>query len=182
MLCRNKTKLLPKSFPGVYQLKCTCNSAYFGETKKKIWTRDTEHQQDRFKGKWDYSGATQHSLVFHGQFNWIHIKTIASERQRDRERETDRETERQSERGREGEREEGEERERDRERQRDRDRDRDRETERETDRDYRNRKIREALEIKKAKYNKKIKILNRDEGNLVKTKTWTPLLANISEM
>ena len=104
MLCRNKTKLLPISFPGVYQLKCTCNSAYFGETKKKIWTRDTEHQQDRFKGKWDYSGATQHSLVFHGQFNWIHIKTIASERQRDRERDRQRdwETERERERGREG--------------------------------------------------------------------------------
>ena len=36
--------------------------------------------------------------------------------------------------------------------------------------DYRKTKIREALEIKKAKYNKKMKVLNRDEGNLVKTK------------
>ena len=44
------------------------------------------------------------------------------------------------------------------------------------------RKIREALEIKKAKYNKKMKVLNIDEGNLVKTNTWTPLLANINEM
>ena len=48
--------------------------------------------------------------------------------------------------------------------------------------DCRKRKIREALEIKKAKYNKKIKVLNRDESNLVKTNTWTPLLANINEM
>ena len=31
-----KTKLLPNSYPGVYELKCTCNSAYFGEAKKKI--------------------------------------------------------------------------------------------------------------------------------------------------
>ena len=44
------------------------------------------------------------------------------------------------------------------------------------------RKIREALEIKKAKYNKKIKVLNRDEGNLVRTNTWAPLLANINDM
>ena len=51
LLCRNKTKLLPNSYPGVYELKCTCNSAYFGETKKKILTRTIEHQQDIFKGK-----------------------------------------------------------------------------------------------------------------------------------
>ena len=44
------------------------------------------------------------------------------------------------------------------------------------------RKIREALEIKKAKYNKKMKVLNINEGNLVKTNTWTPLLANINDM
>ena len=41
--------------------------------------------------------------------------------------------------------------------------------------DYRKRKIREALEIKKAKYNKKIKVPNRDEGQ-------TPLLVNINEI
>ena len=128
LLCRNKTKLLPNSYPGVYELKCTCNSAYFGETKKKILTRTIEHQQDSFKGKWDNSGETEHSLTCLGQFNWIHPKTIAREN------------------------------------------------------DYRKRKTREALEIKKAKYIKKIKVLQRDEGNLVKTNTWTSLLASINEM
>ena len=48
--------------------------------------------------------------------------------------------------------------------------------------DYRKRKIQEALEIKKAKYSKKIKVLNRDEDNLVKANTWTLLLANINEI
>ena len=120
--------MLPNSYPGVYELKCTCNSAYFGETKKKILTRTIEHQQDSFKGKWNNSGATEHSLTCHRQFNWIRPKTIAREN------------------------------------------------------DYRKRKIREALEIKKAKYNKKIKVLNRDEGNLVSTNTWTPLLANINDI
>ena len=76
-----------------------------------------EHQQDSFKGKWDNSGATEHSLTCQGQFNWIHQTTIAREN------------------------------------------------------DYRKIKIREALEIKKAKYNKKIKFLNKDEGNLVKPNT-----------
>ena len=69
----------------------------------------------------------QHNLTCHGQFNWIHPKTIAREN------------------------------------------------------DYRRRKIQEALEIKNAIYNKKIKVLNRDEGNLVRTNTWIPLLANIDD-
>ena len=128
LLCRNQAKLLPNSYPGVYELKCTCNSAYFGETNKKLLTRTIEHQQDSFKGKWDKSGATEHTLTCHGHFNWIHPKIIAREN------------------------------------------------------DYGKGKIREALEIKKAKYNKKIKALNRDEGNLIKTNAWTPLLANINEI
>ena len=97
VVCRNKTRLLPNSYPGVYELKCACNSAYFGETKTNISTRTVEHQQDSFKGKWDNSCATEHSLTCHRQFNWIHPKTIEREN------------------------------------------------------DYRRRKIREALEIKKAK-------------------------------
>ena len=51
LLCRNKTKLLLNSYPGIYQLKSTCNSAYFGETKKKILTKTIKHQQDGFKEK-----------------------------------------------------------------------------------------------------------------------------------
>ena len=112
----------------MYELICTCNSAYFGETKKKILAKKIEHQQDSFKGKWDNSGATEHSLTCHEQFNWIHPKTIAREN------------------------------------------------------DYRRRKIREALEIKKAKYSKKVKALNRDEGNLVRPDAWTPLLADTNDM
>ena len=127
MLYQSKTKLLPNSYRGVYELKRTCNSAFFGETKKKILTRTIEHQQDSFKGKWDNSGAIEHSLTCHGQFNWINLKTIAREN------------------------------------------------------DHRKRKIRETLEIKKAKYNRKIKVLKRDEGNLVKTNTWALPLANINE-
>ena len=50
-----------------------------------------------------------------------------------------------------------------------------------TEQQYQGRKIRESLEIKKAKTNKRRKCLNRDEGNLVKTNTWTPLFVKLTE-
>ena len=52
LICRNKSNLLLKSFAGVYQLDCTRNALYIGETKKKVITRTTEHQQDSFNRKW----------------------------------------------------------------------------------------------------------------------------------
>ena len=39
ILCKNKDKLIPDSYPGVYELKCSCGSVYNGETKKKIISR-----------------------------------------------------------------------------------------------------------------------------------------------
>ena len=71
LICRNKSKLLPNSFPGVYQLECTCNALYIDENKKKVITRTMEHQQDSFNGNWKSSGATEHYLECHEQFNWI---------------------------------------------------------------------------------------------------------------
>ena len=35
LICRNKSKLLPNSLPGVYQLDCTCNALYIGKTKRR---------------------------------------------------------------------------------------------------------------------------------------------------
>ena len=42
-------------------------------------TRTIEHQQDSIKGKWESSGATKHCLESHGQFNWLHPKTLSRE-------------------------------------------------------------------------------------------------------
>ena len=50
-----------------------------------------------------------------------------------------------------------------------------------TEQQYYRRKIRESLEIKKAKMGKRREVLNRDEGNLVKTNTWTLLFAKLTE-
>ena len=43
LICRNKSKLLPNSFPGVCQFDCTCSAIYIFETKKKVITRTIEH-------------------------------------------------------------------------------------------------------------------------------------------
>ena len=50
-----------------------------------------------------------------------------------------------------------------------------------TEQQYHRRKIRESLENKKAKANKRRKVLTRDEVNLVKTNTWIPLFAKLTE-
>ena len=79
ILCQNKSKLIPNSYPGVCTLNCSCNAEYIGETKKKVITRKIEHQQDNIKGKWESSGATEHCLECHVQFNWPHPKTLSRE-------------------------------------------------------------------------------------------------------
>ena len=127
MICRNKSKLLPNSFAGVYQLDCSWNALYIGETRKKVITRTIEHQRDSFNGKWESSCITEHCLECHGQFDWINPKILSTEQQ------------------------------------------------------YHRRKIRQSLEIKKAKRNKRRKVLNRDEENFVKTNTWIPLFAKLTE-
>ena len=61
ILCKNKGKLIPNSYLGVYKLKYSCGSVYNGETKKKIISRSIEHQQESIKGNWSSSGATEHT-------------------------------------------------------------------------------------------------------------------------
>ena len=77
LLCNNKSKLMPNSNPGVYELRCSCNSVYIGETKKRILARSIEHQQDSMAGKWESSGAIEHTKSCHGSFDWLHPKTLA---------------------------------------------------------------------------------------------------------
>ena len=77
ILCQNKSKLIPNSYLGVYALNCSCNAEYIGETKKKVMTRTIEHQQDNIKRKWESSVATEDCLKCHGQFNWLHPKTLS---------------------------------------------------------------------------------------------------------
>ena len=61
----------------MYQSDCSCNGRYIGESKKKVLTRCVEYQQDSIKANWESSGATEHTKECHGQFSWIHARTIA---------------------------------------------------------------------------------------------------------
>ena len=45
---------------------------------KKVLTHCIEHQKDSMKSNWKSSGATEHTKECHGQFNWIHPRTIAA--------------------------------------------------------------------------------------------------------
>ena len=74
ILCqKNKPKLLSNRQSGVYQLDCLCNGKYIGESKKRVLTRCREHQKDSISGKWEASGATDHTKECHGQFEWLHF-------------------------------------------------------------------------------------------------------------
>ena len=61
ILCKNKDKLTPNNYSGVYELKCLCWLAFNGETKKKTISRSVEHQQESIKGNWSSSIATEHT-------------------------------------------------------------------------------------------------------------------------
>ena len=79
ILCQNKLKLIPYSYPGVYTLNCSCNTECIGETKTQVITRTIEHQKDSIKGKWESSGGTKHCLEWHGHFCWLYPKTLSRE-------------------------------------------------------------------------------------------------------
>ena len=48
----------------------------YGRVKKEGLKRCIEHQQDSMSGKWKSSGATKHARECHGQFDWLHPKTV----------------------------------------------------------------------------------------------------------
>ena len=77
IFCKNKDKLIPNSYPGVYELKCSCGSVYNGETKKKVINRSIEHHQESIKDNWTSSGATEHTNGCHGYFDWLHPRTLS---------------------------------------------------------------------------------------------------------
>ena len=58
-------------------MDCSCDGRYIGESKKKVLTRYIKHQQDSIKGNWEPFGATEHTKECHGQFNWMHRRTIS---------------------------------------------------------------------------------------------------------
>ena len=129
ILCKSKNKLIPNSYPGVYELKCSCRSVYNGETKKKIISRSIEHQQESIKGECSSSGATKHTKECHRHFNWLHSKTLSMKNR------------------------------------------------------YYDVKAEESLEIVMAKVRyRQDKVLNRGNGNFVKTNAWRPFFKKMKTL
>ena len=48
----------------------------FWRIEKAALARSIEHQQDSMSGNWESSGATEHTKECHGQFDWLHPKTV----------------------------------------------------------------------------------------------------------
>ena len=61
----------------MYELKCSCESVYDGEAKKKIITRLIEHQQKSIKGNAPSSRTTKHTKECRGRFDRSHPKTFS---------------------------------------------------------------------------------------------------------
>ena len=75
---KNKTKLPKNSYPGVYQVPCSCGvPAYRGETKKRVNTRLKEHETNVEKGESEKSGVAFHSKHCPGEIDFENAGTVA---------------------------------------------------------------------------------------------------------
>ena len=75
---KNKMKLPKDSYPGIYQIPCSCGiTPYRGETKKKISTRVGEHKSNVEKDESEKSGVALHSKNCPGQINFDQAETVA---------------------------------------------------------------------------------------------------------
>ena len=127
VLCNNKSKLLPNSYPCVYELSCDCVGANTMEKQKK--NACSLDQLNMKKIVWQENGKRPAQLKI-PKIAMHHPKTIAKLS------------------------------------------------------NIHERKVRESLEISnletKAAYEKSIKVLNRDRGNIVNTNSWRPLFRKIN--
>ena len=83
MLCsKNKTKLPPNSYPGVYKVDCRCETPYTGETKLKICTRGQQHEKNVRQNLKDDSGIVLHSRKCDKGIDWENMKTLKIENNR----------------------------------------------------------------------------------------------------
>ena len=76
---RNKPQLPPCSYPGVYFIPAGCNVGYTGETKKKVSSRNIEHQKAVFKGDVKNDALAEHDQECDCTIQWDNVKTLAIE-------------------------------------------------------------------------------------------------------
>ena len=76
---RNKPKMPDNSQPGVYFFPTGCGLGYTGETKKRIQTRNQEHEEAVFKGNTEEDAIAEHADSCNCELDWTKTKTIAVE-------------------------------------------------------------------------------------------------------
>ena len=76
---KNKPQLPPYSHPGVYFIPTDCRSGYTGETKKRICTRNTEHEKAVFKGDVEADALAEHKEHCNCEIRWDSIQTLSIE-------------------------------------------------------------------------------------------------------
>ena len=75
---KNKSKLPKNSYPGVYQIPCSCGiPPYRGQTKKRIVTRFGEHSTNVEREEVDKSGVALHSKNCSGEIKFDEASTVA---------------------------------------------------------------------------------------------------------
>ena len=75
---KNKAKLPKNSYPGVYQIPCSCGiTPYRGQTKKRIDTRLKEHRTNVEKEEVDKSGVALHSKNCPGEIMFDQASTVS---------------------------------------------------------------------------------------------------------
>ena len=74
---KNKAKLPKNSYPGIYQIPCSCGiPPYRGQTKKKISTRLGEHERNVERTEHDKSAVALHSKDCDGEINFEEARTV----------------------------------------------------------------------------------------------------------
>ena len=76
---RNKPKLPPNSYPGVYKVPCKCTGNYIGHTGKQVQTRGNEHKKAVFLGHWDESALSEHAKKSGLGVNWDNMRTLSTQ-------------------------------------------------------------------------------------------------------
>lgn len=67
---KNKPKLPPNSYPGIYKLNCSCGKKYVGETKLKIQSRIKQHKKASFLGQYEKLAIAEHQKDCDGTIDW----------------------------------------------------------------------------------------------------------------
>ena len=76
---RNKPQLPTNSQPGVYFISTSCKAGYTGETKKKVCTRNLEHEKSVYEGDSENDALATHKNFCDCRIKWDSVKTLSVE-------------------------------------------------------------------------------------------------------